>query len=240
MDFYSTIHQHYEAIFPLNPQQVAWIKRLELSSGASVLDIGCATGQLAFALAENGFQVEAFDLDEAMIASARRKARGDNPRFKAGDMLELETLYPDREFDLALCFGNTLVHLQGNIALLNFFKSVANRLKPGGRFLGQILNYDYILQEQIQKLPLIDNEVLTFVREYEYPGKDSILFKTKLIIKPEGKEIENCIPLYPVRRHLLEQMLALAGFINFQFYSSFNGEPYQEKSMPLVFEARLG
>lgn len=238
MDFYRAIHQYYEDIFPLNPQQPAWIKRLELPSGASLLDIGCATGQLAFALADEGYRVEAFDLDQAMIESALDKVNGNNPGFRTGNMIDLDELYQGYQFDLALCFGNTLVHLPGEKSMLNFFEAVFRKLKPGGRFLGQILNYNLIIGEQRIHLPLIDTDLLTFVREYAYPGNDTIRFITRLILKREGKILENEISLYPLMKSDLEKLLGLAGFSKLRFYSSFSGDAYQKTALPFIFEAQ--
>ena len=45
------------------------------------------------------------------------------------------------------------------------------REKLGGLFLLQILNYDYILGEQIIELPLIETANIKFVRKYRFEKK---------------------------------------------------------------------
>jgi SAM-dependent methyltransferase len=75
---------------------------LELQSGASVLDVGCGTGDDARALAAivgpNG-QVIGVDRSKTMIAEARRRAEGvDLPvRFVRGNAEELD--FPESTFD---------------------------------------------------------------------------------------------------------------------------------------------
>ena len=75
-----------------------------------------------------------------------------------------EVILPWLHFSLFLnltpeytCFGNTLVHLQSIELMGKMLKGVFAVLKPGGHFLLQILNYDFILDEQVSELPLIDS-----------------------------------------------------------------------------------
>ncbi|MGI8755214.1 MAG: class I SAM-dependent methyltransferase, partial [Acidimicrobiales bacterium] len=46
----------------------------DLAPGQRVLDAGCGTGRVAIELARRGFAVTGVDLDEPMLAEARRKA----------------------------------------------------------------------------------------------------------------------------------------------------------------------
>lgn len=52
-----------------------------LLPGASVLDYGCGTGDIATAFAKQGFAVTAGDISAEMIARARQGAVADNPRW---------------------------------------------------------------------------------------------------------------------------------------------------------------
>lgn len=79
------------------------IQRLELSSGATVLDVGCGTGASALPAAEKVGplgRVIGVDLAERLLEIARQKARGQglaNVQFENGDMQNLG--YPDERFD---------------------------------------------------------------------------------------------------------------------------------------------
>ena len=47
--FYSPIVEYYSEIFPFKPEQLAFIeKQLGPVNGKSILDVGCATGELAY------------------------------------------------------------------------------------------------------------------------------------------------------------------------------------------------
>lgn len=83
------------------------IERLELRSGAVVLDAACGTGWSALPAAARvgpSGRVVAIDFAEQMLAVARAKAnrRGlGNIEFRLADMTELE--FPDGQFDAVIC-----------------------------------------------------------------------------------------------------------------------------------------
>jgi magnesium-protoporphyrin O-methyltransferase len=81
---------------------VAWVKHDE---NVSALDAGCGTGNLAIALAENGYEVDAFDVSAPMIHFAKYinsgRTRKTPPSFIVGDIAAVEGR--DRTYDLVCC-----------------------------------------------------------------------------------------------------------------------------------------
>ena len=72
----------------------------------------------------------------------------------------------------------------------------------------QILNYRYIIENQIKALPPIDNELIRFDRSYEFSkGSELIDFNTKLTIKSSGEVIQNTVKLYAVTQEKLQVLL---------------------------------
>ncbi len=54
-EFYSSISKYYAEIFPFQMVQLQFVKsRAGEPAGKQLLDIGCATGELAIQLAKNG------------------------------------------------------------------------------------------------------------------------------------------------------------------------------------------
>lgn len=234
--FYSSVSKYYSEIFPFQPMQLLFVKnRVVELNGKQILDIGCATGELAFNLAKENANVTGIDLNEDLLVQAKSKKIHSNLCFQIGNMLELETDFQPAQFDAVLCFGNTLVHLQTPELIKQMLKGVFSVLKPGGQFLLQILNYDYILGEHVTELPEIDTENIRFIRKYQFEENNPILrFQTDLVLKNEGKTIANETPLLALKSQELTELLKEAGFSNIELFSNFRQEPFGGKHLPLV------
>jgi len=235
--FYTSIAPYYQYIFPFNPAQIEFLKQVLPYNGARVLDVGCATGDLAFALTHFGFPIWAIDFDQNMVEIAQNAKQEDTmfPVFEQLDMRYLDQHYPESCFDTVLCFGNTLVHLLTDADILQFFQGVWKVLSHEGKFTFQILNYDYILASQIGNLPLIENENVRFERKYQFSqDSDLIDFQTKLLVKKTGLEILNEVKLYPIGSKKISELLAESGFGQIEMFGSFNREILNKKSLPFV------
>jgi glycine/sarcosine N-methyltransferase len=241
MAFYESISPYYDDIFPLNPAQVNFILESLDSGNIKLLDVGCGTGSLSIALSHHFLEVYGIDPDDEMLKLAEGKAGSKHPNLSLHPygMLDLERMYEAGWFDAVLCFGNTLVHLASEEEVLKFLKQARTVLKPGGKLLMQIINYDRIFRESIRGLPTIENEQIRFVRNYHYPANEAIIdFETILTVKSSGQEIRNSIKLFPISRKVLEEMLVRAGFTDIEFFGNFKRDALQEESIPLVLEAR--
>jgi len=236
--FYTSIAKYYQHIFPFNPAQVNFLKQVLPYNGAKILDVGCAIGDLSFALTHFGFPTWAFDYDAQMVEIAQNSKTEDTmfPVFEQLDMRLIAERYPENYFNTVICFGNTLVHLLTDEDILTFLNSAYKVLAPEGKLTIQILNYQHILDNQIKSLPLIDNEHIRFERNYEFEnGSELVSFNTRLTIKSTGEEIANSVKLYAIRKNKIHKLMEETGFENIEFFGNFNGEPLQENSLPLIF-----
>lgn len=238
--FYSSISQHYSAIFPFNRVQLDFVRsQVRELKGKSVLDVGCATGQLAFGLAEAGADVTGIDLNEHLLAVAREGIPQPNLRFRSMNMLHLSDHFKKDDFHAVLCFGNTLVHLNELNEMKQFFSEVQSVLKKEGVLLLQILNYDHILSEQITELPPIENKMIRFERHYRFdPDSRLVRFDTELYSKAEDKTIGNQTQLFALKSRELKHLLIQEGFSDIRFYASFKADPFGGKHLPLVVSCR--
>ncbi|WP_159520059.1 class I SAM-dependent methyltransferase [Sunxiuqinia indica] len=238
--FYSSIAKYYNQIFPLNENQVQFVKTsLGSLDGKNILDIGCSTGQLAMKLASAGAQITAIDLNEEMIKIAEKENHFPGLSFQVGNMLETGTFSTESSLDAVLCFGNTLVHLDSIDEIAQFFKAVAKALKPGGRFMIQILNYDYILDHEVEELPLIDTPKISFIRKYDLPTEDEekVIFNTELVIKNSRDSLFHASRLLPIRKDDLNALLKHYGFERMVYYANFQKKPYGGNHLPLIVTA---
>jgi len=235
--FYTSIANYYQQIFPFNSGQIGFLKHVIPYNGARILDVGCACGDLSFALSHFGFPTWGFDFDSQMVRIAQNTKAEDAmfPVFEQLDMRLIDQRYPESYFDTVICFGNTLVHLPNDEEIKKFIDAGFKVLSEEGKLTIQILNYQHILDSKIKTLPLIDNEHVRFERNYDFKENvDLIDFNTKLTIKATGEEINNSVGLYPITKNKLQKLLEDAGFTEITFSGSFNNDPFSETGLTLL------
>lgn len=247
MSFYHSLAPYYEQVFPLDPDTLTFIRTAITGHEQSVLDIGCATGELARALAPGCGTVTGIDADALMISVGSQKTVPDNLSLRVSDMLNLDTIFNPVSltpggaargpagFSAVLCLGNTLVHLSSAALIERFLAGVRRVLQPGGVFICQILNYDRILAGRITSLPLIENADIRFERSYRYPaGSPCLGFVTSLTDKRTGQRFDNEVPLLPLQAADLQELLVNAGVPPTGTYGEFTGEPFDRDSFALI------
>lgn len=240
--FYSSIGRYYDDIFPYNPVKKEFTKSfLENPNASSILDIGCGTGDLAMDLAKDGNAVYAIDADQEMIKQAIRKKMAlsldQYPVFRDLDMKRVSKFFCQHKFDCITCFGNTLVHLQDTNEITDFLNASYQVLNETGVLLIQILNYEYVLREDIKELPAIENDKVRFDRYYEQTENEHLDFVTYLTIKQDQSALKNRIKLYPLTKQHLTQLLEETGFTGIRFFGDFEKNPFNEDALPLLVRA---
>jgi 2-polyprenyl-3-methyl-5-hydroxy-6-metoxy-1,4-benzoquinol methylase len=240
MSFYQQIAPYYHHIFKINANQVDFIKLKIPVSDAKILDIGCGIGTLSFALSNYYKNVVGIDMDAEMIraASSKKKDVSKSIQFQQLSMLKLDAFIDKNSVVGIICFGNTLVHLNSLDEVANFLQQAKTILKSNGKLLLQIVNYDKIIEKNIKQLPIIENDEITFERNYAYrKSENKIDFKTRLTVKSTQQIIENSIELLPLLKKELALLLHKAGFDNCNYYGNFNQESYSIDSPALIVEA---
>ena len=107
------------------------ISGLELSDGATCLELGTGGGQNAVKYAEMGLNVHGVDSSEELLKTADKLALpGSNMKFSNVD-LNVRMPFEDASFDLVVVVG-TLQYLLEPSACV---KEVSRVLKPGGHFI---------------------------------------------------------------------------------------------------------
>lgn len=243
MEFYNHLADYYHHIFPLNPEQVLFTNvSFPNPNQISLLEAGCGVGLLAMELAKTYQRVVGIDLDEKMLQKAEERKWSVNlakkPVFYCLNMLSIFDRFGEDSFDGVICYGNTLVHLDSEEQVLDFFTQSRKVLKSGGKLLFQILNYDRITREKISLLPVIENDLIRFERYYEFPDHVSkIVFKTILRIKKKKDLIENQIQLLPLTKNVTESLLFQSGFTNLAFFGDYQCAPFSSDSEIFVVAA---
>ncbi|MCP4476399.1 MAG: methyltransferase domain-containing protein [Gammaproteobacteria bacterium] len=108
----------------------------------TALDLSCGTGSQIFWLAQRGFEVVGIDINRKMLNIAKKKAKKKNLAVKLiqGDMRTDQV----SQFDAVITIFNAIGHLTKQ----DFKRSLKNihaNLNPGGFYLFDIFNLDYLL-----------------------------------------------------------------------------------------------
>lgn len=114
----------------LYPVEQAIIERYFPQPPARILDLGCGAGRTTLGLEMLGYQVDAIDISENLVAAARsRVARS---RVRLMDARELD--FPDATFDAALFSFNGLDCLYPSRERLRVLGEVLRVIRPGAVF----------------------------------------------------------------------------------------------------------
>jgi 2-polyprenyl-6-hydroxyphenyl methylase/3-demethylubiquinone-9 3-methyltransferase len=120
----------------LVPGRLAWFDRQFDWQGCDVLDLGCAGGFMAEAMAGRGANVTGIDPAAEAIAAARAHARISGLRIGYDVGVGEAVPYPDASFDAVVCV-DVLEHVAD---LTRVLAQVTRVLRPGGMFLFDTIN----------------------------------------------------------------------------------------------------
>ncbi|MCE1204553.1 MAG: class I SAM-dependent methyltransferase [Holophagaceae bacterium] len=236
---------------------IAWPERLQreapllqrvLAQAPSrrVLDLGCGSGEHTRFLAALGFEVTGVDASTAQLEAAR-EADPQGQYVQAG-LTELTGLEAGQ--GAAICVGNTLPHLCGEVEVRAFFSGLAGRLAPGAPFLLQLLNYDRILAREERTFPVVmrpgdvEGESTVFLRLMTHHGEGRLTFTpAHLRYRPGTAAPLELVAAHDVvlqgwRRAEVEAFLRETGFTVVETLGTMTGEAWSPASSDLVVVAR--
>lgn len=191
-----------------------------------VLDAGCGTGFHSILLTQLGCSVTAVEISKKMLEATSRNAEKYGVKIGTivSDFKELSKKVPT-DFDAVFCMGNSLPHLLSLeeilLALPNFYAV----LKSGGKLFIQILNYERILMERKEVQNIREVGGKTYTRFYEY-NEPLIEFNIDVKENNTTRKILK-VNLFPIRKHLLEDMILKSNFCNVKSYGSISLDNYE-------------
>lgn len=242
MTFYEEISTYYDYIFPINKTQLNFFKKhFKDKPTKSVLDIASGSGSYTLEFAGWGLRAVGIDFEEDMVKKASAKVKGlTNVSFVTGDMRKLS--FQDKEFDAAICIGNSLPHILSDEDLKAAVTEMYRILNKEGILILQTVNYDRILKHKVSELPLIENNEigLVFRRLYDFREDGLLDFNTELEIKKDAgtKSFNNTVVLRPLTKLELEKMLEEAGFSQITVYGAFDGREHSDEAPATIIVAK--
>lgn len=226
--FYNEISGIYEKMIDFEKNlelRVAAYKKIFPQKG-KVIDIGCGVGLDSIALALNGHEVVSCDISPNMINEAKINAEKYGVNIDAVEN-SFQTISKKffGEFDYVVSVGNTIAHLKPG-ELKNAVNKIYKLLKPGGKTLIHILNYDLIIKNSKRINNIANRDGNIIIRLYDF-GKKDIDFNILSFSLNNTKDYKIVTTKhYPHKAADIKNYLKKSGFKNIKLNGSFMGDKF--------------
>jgi len=191
-------------------RETAFVKEaLSPPAEGEVLDIACGYGRHAIELGQRGFRVTGLDLSLPLLIRAADEAqrRGLSVNFVHTDMREMT--YENR-FDAAYCVLTSFGYFDEETNL-RVATSICRALKPGGRFLVDTINRDYIVSDLPSRV-WWEGDGCVVLEEVDFDFHTSRVLIRRSIVFGDGRQMESEISIRAYSLHELGRVLRRAGF----------------------------
>lgn len=191
-----------------------------------VADLGCGSGIDSMALSECNNAVDAFDPSPKMIKLAEKTALENTFEINFHNFaIEDIPKQFDEKYSFICSLGNTIANIDPK-NLTQSFQKIKNILKPNGRALIHILNFNLILSKKERILNITETGNTNFIRFYDFVD-DHIVFNILKFTKDNPKKYKLIsTKLFPHTSESILRKLNTANFSSVDFYGSFNFEMF--------------
>ena len=206
------------------------IAYLELQPDASVLDLACGHGRIAVPLAQRGYRVTGLDLSKVLLGQARRAAKkaGVKITWHRGNMQDIPW---NDVFDASINIFSSFGYFDeaGNLRVL---EGVARALKPGGRFLIDVMNRDWRVRQELDRHWFEAGDLIVLADPWFDPvtGRSGETWRWQE--EHEWQSMELDVRLYTATE--LKQMIEAAGMRWLTVYGGWEGEPFDPRARRMI------
>ena len=179
-----------------------------------------------------GLDASGIDASPKMIQKARTNSVtcGVTVEYILGDYMNMSKRFSEG-FDLITCLGDTVAHVRSGQDLRKLFQEVYKSLNPGGLFVIQARNYDFIMKHQARFTPPTGSrngtEETLFFRLLDFNPKTLNLSIAKF--RWHENRWESSVyttEIHPYLKKELESALKSVGFAKLDSYRNYNFEDY--------------
>jgi SAM-dependent methyltransferase len=182
---------------------------LAAEKGSRILDVGCGYGRHAIELVQRGMAVTGLDLSLPLLirAADESQKRALAVNFVHSDMRSLAF---DSEFDSAYCMLTSFGYFDEETNL-KVAEGIARSLKPGGRFLLDVVNRDYIVGDLPARI-WWEGDGCVVLEEVEFNFNTSRILTHRSVVFEDGRQLDQEISVRAYSLHELGKLLRNAGF----------------------------
>jgi SAM-dependent methyltransferase len=191
-------------------REVSFIKEaLNAPPDGQLLDIGCGYGRHAIELGQRGLRVTGIDLSLPLLirAADESQRRSLSVNFVHADMREMAF---DGQFDGAYCMLTTFGYFDEETNL-KVAASICRALKPGGRFLLDTVNRDYLVGDLPTRV-WWEGDGCVVLEEVDFNYHTSRMAIRRSVVFQDGRQLEHDISIRAYGLHEIGKLLRQAGF----------------------------
>jgi len=178
-------------------------------AGGELLDVGCGYGRHAIELVQQGYNVTGLDLSLPLLIRAADEAqkRALSVNFVHADMREIAF---EQQFDGAYSMLTSFGYFDEETNL-KVAERIGRALKPGARFLLDIVNRDYMVGD----LPVRvwwEGTGCVVLEEVDFNFHTSRINTHRSIVFDDGRQLEQELSIRAYTLHEIGRLLRQAGF----------------------------
>ena len=223
-EFFTEFRPFFAKISPqvTNAEVKFYIEKMNLKKGSSFLDCPIGIGRIAIPLAKKGIKITGVDIMPSYLAELSEKASKAKLPIKLFH-LDMRKINFENQFDAVGNLWTSFGYFKKESDNMLVLKKLYKALKPGGKFVIQVINRDWIMKNFASNgwSEIAGAKVLE-KRNFDF--EKSISTSEWIFIKDgQEKSIETYIRMYSF--HEFKQMLEKVGFTNIVGYGSLKSEP---------------
>ena len=182
---------------------------LAIPKGGEVLDVGCGYGRHAIELVQRGLTVTGLDLSLPLLirAADESQRRSVSVNFMHADMREMSF---DRQFAGAYCMLTSFGYFDEE-SNLKVAEGIARALRPGSRFLIDVVNRDYLVGDLPTRV-WWEGDGCVVLEEVDFNFNTNRVLTHRSVVFEDGQQLEQEISVRVYSLHEMGKLLRQAGF----------------------------
>ncbi len=228
MSLFPEVYDHF--ILDEDSKQLVAAFVLKHASKTKVLDCGCGTGWLSFLLAKANYQVDGFDVDEAMLTYASTQYHHPNIRYFQTDM---RTLSLETKYDSILIMTDGLNYFTELDDLKSFLTTCARHLAPTGRIIFDVYDPSVLKvfqHEYLEEKIIHESHVQWSIQSLESHLSHYIKITNSTTLEQNLHYLERIFDPKSIESHLTS--------LDFQFEMFYDFDDTKKKGLKRVYVAR--
>ncbi len=207
------------------------VNYLGLEPGAAILDLACGYGRIAVPLAQRGFRVTGLDLSETLLGQARAAAReaGVEVAWHRGDMREIPWT---EAFDAVINIFSSFGYFASEEENRRVLEGVARALKPGGRFLIDVMNRDWRVRQDLERHWFEAGDLIVLADPWLDPVAGRAGETWRWLEGGEWRSMEFDVRIYTATE--LRSLIEAAGLRWAAVYGGWAGEPFDPHARRII------